>query len=58
VQADLECLTMVFDYLIRNAQDAAKKSGLITIEAGLINGVTNASVSDTGEGMSPDFIHE
>ena len=58
VQADPERLITVFEHLIRNAQDATKKDGRITIEANLMNGVASVSISDTGEGMSPDFIRE
>jgi signal transduction histidine kinase len=58
VQADPERLTTVFEHLIRNAQDASKQDGRIMIEASLTNGVADVSISDTGEGMSADFIRE
>jgi signal transduction histidine kinase len=49
-------MTTVFEHLIQNAQDATRKDGRIMFEAGLMNGVANVSISDTGEDMSPDFI--
>jgi signal transduction histidine kinase len=58
VQADPGRLTTIFEHLIRNSQDATRKDGRITIEAGLMNGVASVSISDTGEGMSPNFIRE
>ena len=58
MQADAARMTAIFDHLIRNDQDATKKDGRTTTEAGLMNGVANVSISDTGEGMSPDFIRE
>ena len=58
VMADLERLTTVFEHLIRNAQDASREDGRITIEADHANGIADVSISDTGEGMSADFIRE
>lgn len=58
VMADLERLTTVFEHLIRNAQDASKQDGRITIETDLANGIVDVSIEDTGEGMSADFIRE
>ncbi len=58
VLADPERLTTVFEHLIRNAQDASKSDGRITIDAGLTDGVASVSISDTGQGMTSDFIQE
>lgn len=43
---------------IRNAQDATETDGSIKIVARLEDGLISVSISDTGEGMSPEFIHE
>lgn len=58
VMADLERLTTVFEHMIRNAQDACKEDGEIRIEASLRGGVADVAISDTGEGMTADFIRE
>jgi len=55
VQADPVRLTTIFEHLIRNALDATRIDGRIMFETGLMNGVANVSISDTGAGMSPDF---
>ena len=58
MDADPDRLTTVFDHLIRNALDAARKNGRIMFETDLTNGVANVSISDIGEGISLDFIRE
>ena len=58
VKADPERLTTVFEHLIRNAQDATAKDGRIEIAAGIMDGVARVSISDTGCGMTPEFIRE
>jgi len=58
IRADPERLTTVFEHLIRNAQDATDADGEITIEQATDNGVVNVSITDSGAGMSPEFIRE
>jgi putative PEP-CTERM system histidine kinase len=58
VQADPERLTTIFEHLIRNAQDATPKDGRIAVAASAARGEASISISDNGEGMSPDFIRE
>ena len=58
IEADSERLITVFEHLIRNAQDATPADGRVAIEAGIDKGLITVSIADTGEGMSPEFIHE
>jgi signal transduction histidine kinase len=58
IKADPERLTTVFEHLIRNAQDATARDGRIEIEAGILDGVARVSISDTGCGMTPEFVRE
>ena len=58
VKADPERLTTVFEHLIRNAQDATGRDGTIAIHAEVLDGVARVSISDTGCGMTPEFIRE
>lgn len=58
VLADPERLTTVFEHLIRNAQDATADDGRIDLVATMSGGAVHVSISDTGEGMSAQFIRE
>jgi putative PEP-CTERM system histidine kinase len=58
VSADPERLTTVFEHLIRNAQDATAKDGRIRIYAEVLDGVARITISDTGCGMTPEFLSE
>ena len=58
VQADPERLTVVIEHLIRNAQDATDRDGSISVIAGTSDGVVTIAISDTGCGMTPEFISE
>ena len=58
VLADPERLTTVFEHLIRNAQDATADDGQIEIDITLTDKSAIVSISDTGEGMSQEFIRE
>jgi putative PEP-CTERM system histidine kinase len=58
VKADAERLTVVFEHLIRNAQDATEKDGAITITAGRQDSLARIVISDTGCGMSPEFVSQ
>ena len=56
VQADAERLSMVFEHLLRNAQEATSADGSVTIEADTKNGMAHIKIADTGSGMSQEFI--
>ncbi|MCJ7590293.1 MAG: PEP-CTERM system histidine kinase PrsK, partial [Woeseiaceae bacterium] len=58
VLADPERLTAVFEHLIRNAQDATADDGRIEIGVTISNDMAFIAISDTGVGMSSDFIRE
>jgi signal transduction histidine kinase len=58
VQADPERLTTIFEHLIRNAQDATGKGGRISVESRIAHGEVHIAITDTGVGMSPEFIRE
>lgn len=58
VKADPERLTVVIEHLIRNAQDATESDGSINIVVRKENGAVIIAISDTGCGMTPEFISE
>ena len=57
-QADPERLATVIEHLIRNAQDATKNDGRVSIRSDSANGMANITITDTGCGMSSEFIRE
>jgi putative PEP-CTERM system histidine kinase len=58
VQADVERLSMVFEHLIRNAQEATNQDGSITIITKSADNVATISIADTGCGMTQEFIRD
>jgi putative PEP-CTERM system histidine kinase len=58
VKADAERLTVVIEHLIKNAQDATDSNGSIDITSSVQNGAVRIVISDTGCGMSPEFISD
>ena len=58
VMADPERLTMVFEHLIRNAQEATGREGRVTVAADAADGVARVSIVDDGCGMTPEFVRE
>ncbi len=58
VQADSERLSAVLEHLIRNAQEATDEEGSITITANKTDGVATISITDTGCGMTQEFIRD
>jgi putative PEP-CTERM system histidine kinase len=58
LNADPDRLTVVIEHLIRNAQDATKPDGRIEVSTSENSGVAVIAISDTGCGMSPEFISE
>ena len=55
---DPDQLQMVITHLIRNAQDATDANGSISLKVDSSDNFTSIEISDTGSGMSADFIHE
>ena len=58
IKADPERLTTVFEHLIRNAQDATPKDGHIAIDVAVLDGAARVYITDTGCGMTPEFVRE
>jgi putative PEP-CTERM system histidine kinase len=58
VFADEDQLQKVFTNLLLNAREATNGNGHITLSTSQQNGWTIASISDTGCGMSSDFISQ
>jgi putative PEP-CTERM system histidine kinase len=58
VQADAERLCNVLEHLIRNAQDATDDDGSLQIEVQTADNIAAVHISDTGCGMSEEFINE
>lgn len=56
VDADDERLSMVLEHLLRNAQEATPPSGEVSISVRRSNGMATISISDTGSGMTQEFI--
>jgi signal transduction histidine kinase len=53
---DHEAMEMVFLNLITNAYEAIEKEGIIRVTASMNEGNINIKVSDTGAGMSEEYI--
>lgn len=58
VQADPEKLSSVIEHLIRNAQDATKEDGQVSVRLFTRGKNIMLSVMDTGSGMDPEFVRE
>ncbi len=58
VLADRERLERVLGHLIQNAIEATPKDGQVAIRLSGQDGAVLVEISDTGQGMSADFIHE
>ena len=58
IEADLERLTTVTEHLMRNAQDATDDNGQIRVSAVVSDSVVTVRITDTGRGMTPEFIRE
>jgi putative PEP-CTERM system histidine kinase len=57
-QADPEQLATVLEHLIRNAQEAISGEGSVRVSVTEQENSVQVSISDTGCGMSPDFVRE
>ncbi|WGG48203.1 XrtA/PEP-CTERM system histidine kinase PrsK [Rugamonas sp. DEMB1] len=58
VLADPERLARVLGHLIQNAIEATPRGGAVSVRLARADGVARIEVSDTGSGMSADFIRE
>lgn len=58
VLADRERLERVVGHLIQNAIEATPKAGSVTITLACAGDTVKIEISDTGEGMSEEFIRE
>jgi putative PEP-CTERM system histidine kinase len=58
VNADLERLTVMIEHLIRNAQDATEADGKISVSAKEEGDCAVITISDTGCGMTAEFVGE
>ena len=58
VTADADRLTLVFEHLIRNAQEATDSDGSVQIEARKEKDSAAIVITDTGCGMTPEFVSE
>lgn len=58
IVADRERLERVVGHLIQNAIEATPKEGNVTITVGQQNDAVRIDITDTGEGMSEEFIRE
>ena len=58
IEANLERLVAITEHLIRNAQDASDDSGEIRIDVSANESVATIHISDTGCGMTPEFVRK
>jgi putative PEP-CTERM system histidine kinase len=58
LDVDAEQFTMVLTHLIQNAQDATPVGGTVEVELSKANGEVAIRVSDSGSGMTPEFIRD
>ena len=58
VLADSDRLSMVLEHLVRNAQEATADDGKVVINSQADGDHLILTISDTGCGMSPEFIRE
>ena len=58
VLADPERLSMVIEHLLRNAQEATSPTGQVVVGTRLHNDSVIITITDTGCGMTPEFIRD
>jgi putative PEP-CTERM system histidine kinase len=56
--ADPEQLATVIEHLIRNAQEATSGAGEVRIGLSAHDGMARIGITDTGSGMTPEFVRE
>lgn len=58
VMVQPEELAMVIGHIVRNAQDATRPDGRVTIRASSGNDILRVEIEDDGMGMDPEFVRE
>jgi putative PEP-CTERM system histidine kinase len=58
VQADPERLAAVIEHVMRNAQEATRADGQVTVEVSAADGEAQVTVVDDGQGMDETFLRE
>jgi len=58
VKVDPEQFTMVLTHLIQNAQDATAADGTVFVRTAQADGEATVRISDSGSGMSSEFIRD
>ena len=58
LDVDAEQFTMVLTHLIKNAQDATPASGTVSVRTQQADGGVTVRISDTGSGMTPEFVRD
>ncbi|MEQ9562403.1 MAG: PEP-CTERM system histidine kinase PrsK, partial [Woeseiaceae bacterium] len=58
VLADAERLSMVIEHLLRNAQEATATDGSVTVDVSSTSSNVCISITDTGAGMTQEFIRD
>jgi putative PEP-CTERM system histidine kinase len=58
ISANEHQLTTIFGHFIQNSQEASAKDGSIEIETNYKDGQTTITITDTGSGMTPDFVRD
>lgn len=58
VEVDAEQFTTVLTHLIQNAQDSTASSGTVSVSVEQTDALVRVIVSDTGTGMTPEFVRE
>ena len=58
IEVDSEQCAMVLTHLIQNAQDSMSSTGTVVVSTSAANNQVTITVSDTGTGMTPEFIRD
>lgn len=58
LEVDGEQFTMILTHLIQNAQDATPADGVVSVSARQSSEQVSIVVSDSGEGMTPEYVRD
>ncbi len=58
VEVDSEQFAMVLTHLIQNAQDSMSSNGMVSVSTVAKNDQVTITITDTGSGMTPEFIRD
>jgi len=58
ITANKHQLATIFGHFIQNSQEATSDDGSIQIETNYKDGQTTITITDTGSGMTPDFVSD